>query len=658
MYHYNNISIMSRISIVFIVLTFFARFGFSQEKLVQLSTNKQIRTAHNELLKSQRLKNRTIRDTVELPFFDDFSTYSGYPNPNLWCDYDVFVNPFFCSNPPSIGAATLDAIDSSGVVYQHAVYNRPYQADKLTSQPINLKNQGASVYLSFFYQPMGLGDFPEVSDSIALQFYSPVSKEWSTAWTAECYYTEGKVIEKYSYNQSEYEWIPDDFGDEFRQVILPVYNLLFLEKGFQFRFVNYASLTTSSRPDYAGNCDHWNIDYVRLDNNRTINDLTIHDIAFVYPMQSLLKQYEAMPWRHYQNSTDIELRENPVVLFKNNDDKKRLVELLRFEFDDLTGTVESYGVDAGTYNMPVNHTEVFDKSFTYTLNSNSEDSAVIQVRCSISTDDFDPVCNNIIEYKQKFSDYYAYDDGTAENGYGIAGEGTRNAKLAYQFTNYLPVDSLFAIDMFFNHTLEDANRKYFYLTIWDDNDGMPGEIIYSQLGVRPEFEDSLNCFHTYFLDTPMVVPPVYYVGWEQTTDDFLNVGFDANRNAQDKLFFSLGGAWQNSAFEGAVMIRPVFDQNSRKKTATKIVQPEFSEPEIQIYPNPANQQFKISLPYDRHIYNVSINIFNSFGRKVKEIKTGNYNQSIKTENLPAGLYIITITDNKTFNVKKKLMIVH
>ena len=43
----------------------------------------------------------------------------------------------------------------------------------------------------------------------------------------------------------------------------------FLKKGFQFRFINYASLSPDlSDPSMVGNCDIWNIDYVLLDKNR------------------------------------------------------------------------------------------------------------------------------------------------------------------------------------------------------------------------------------------------------------------------------------------------------------------------------------------------------------------------------------------------------
>ena len=63
--------------------------------------------------------------------------------------------------------------------------------------------------------------------------------------------------------------------------MIPITDSVFFNKGFQFRFRNYASLEyNENNPTWSSNVDFWNIDYVRLDRARTINDTVIDDVAF------------------------------------------------------------------------------------------------------------------------------------------------------------------------------------------------------------------------------------------------------------------------------------------------------------------------------------------------------------------------------------------
>ena len=102
-------------------------------------------------------------ETVKLPFFDDFSNYTGYPDPKLWQDRLGYVNTGFSVYPPSIGVVTLDILDEYGQVYKHAIPS-PFPADTLTSNKIRLDSNfvqhrpmqvSDSLYLSFYYQPAG-----------------------------------------------------------------------------------------------------------------------------------------------------------------------------------------------------------------------------------------------------------------------------------------------------------------------------------------------------------------------------------------------------------------------------------------------------------------------------------------------------------------------
>ncbi len=62
----------------------------------------------------------------------------------------------------------MDAIYSDGTL--NGSSSLPFESDFLTSVPINLDYPGRTdIYLSFFYEPMGLGDIPEVGARFELE---------------------------------------------------------------------------------------------------------------------------------------------------------------------------------------------------------------------------------------------------------------------------------------------------------------------------------------------------------------------------------------------------------------------------------------------------------------------------------------------------------
>ena len=117
-------------------------------------------------------------DTLELPFFDDFSASYMYPDSSKWSDKYAFINSSCGKNPISIGVATLDALNEYGNVYPTLPFGMSDVSDFLTSKPINLqRNASDSIYLSFFYQCGGNGDVPEFRDS---QLYNRMAVPFST----------------------------------------------------------------------------------------------------------------------------------------------------------------------------------------------------------------------------------------------------------------------------------------------------------------------------------------------------------------------------------------------------------------------------------------------------------------------------------------------
>ena len=72
--------------------------------------------------------------------------------------------------------------------------------------------------------------------------------------------------------------------------------LRYLHPGFQFRFVNKATLS--------GSFDHWHLDYVRLAAQRSFDDERIVDMAYVYPESSILQTYTSIPFNRFYEAPE------------------------------------------------------------------------------------------------------------------------------------------------------------------------------------------------------------------------------------------------------------------------------------------------------------------------------------------------------------------
>ncbi len=610
------------ISYVF-AFSFLPVLVLAQERIVGLESNPVIRKARRDNPVTR--KNLQFKDTLELPFFDDFSRSSIFPSPDRWEDQEAFVNFSYGINPPSIGVATLDAIDSTGYIYEHAKYE-PFEADHLTSLPLNLKDAGNEVFLSFYYQAAGRGDYPQVEDSLFLEFFSPTDTSWTIVWKIP---GPGK-----------------DSLEQFRQVILPVDQDKYLVKGFKFRFRNLASITNFK--DSRGremNGDFWNLDYILLDKGRSLVDTVHHDVAVFSPIGTLIKNYESMPWKHFRKVYLSEMGSTIPLNYINQDDITRNVTR-NFIIEDVYNSTIAHSYTGGALNIDAWDTIHYRSNLLYTFNSPRENTALFKITAYLITDDFDKKINDTVNYYQVFGDYFAYDDGTPEAGYGVDGSGAQRASVACQFKSEIP-DSLQAVQIYFNQSFQNANDVYFNLVVWNDNDGKPGEALYREEALKPVLPDSLMEFYTYKLSAKVPIDGVFYVGWEQTSETFINVGFDMSSKSFSRFFFTMNEIWSKSQFTGDLMIRPVISSGF----VTGITEmPE--EVRFDVYPNPASSELIINT--ERNSIISRIKIYNTFGKLMRIIDTPE--DRINVSDLDDGLYIIEINASGKTGRKKFLKI--
>ena len=580
-------------------------------------------------------------EVLTLPFFDDFSNVS--LSQRLWQVGGTFVNEGYAPLPPTLGMATLDAFDAAGYLYPTAT-GQLFSCDTLASLPIRLDSvftpyQRAlsaedSIYLSFFYLPGGgygnmwerVGDTPEGSDSLVLEFYDATEGTWNQVWAI------GGCSADTLFAHTGRYW-------QFQDVCIS--ESKYLNANFRFRFRNYCSLTDLNKIGMVSNADQWNIDYVMLNAGRKRLDTASRDVAFVLPASSMLTRYHAMPARQF-SANEMADRVNLTIA---NLFSEELATDFHYHIYNERGT-EVYNYDGGYENIPVFWRGMQYQSspahanppvaYTFPVSADNPTSfsVVYHVREGVSGDVH--VQNDSTTFVQVFDNYYAYDDGTPENGYGITSTNSR-VKIAYRFRLNVE-DTLTALQMYFNRTLGEENANIrFVITVWDDADGVPGNIIYQDSERRKPLFEGFNQYVRYILEEPLVCSGTIYVGIEQYSSDYINLGFDRNNDASANILYLSGTSWQTSILRGSLMIRPYFGY-----MATLDAPHAESLTQFRAYAVNGTLIATTDTPQ-------TIQVYDALGRM---LLTRHNSNSVRLPNLPAGLYLIKAGSH---NVKKVLV---
>jgi len=646
--------------IVFAFAILFTNNSFAQEALSGLQTNPLIKGLHQKRLdQKETLKSKA---SISLPFIDDFAKSVGLPDSSLWLDDMAFINVSYPDSAPSIGVATLDAINSSGMIYENAS-SLPFSADTLTSKQINLNYPGDNtIFLSFYYEPGGLGDSPDPKDTLILEYYSLDSTRWDKVWYANFSEADSMLIET-NILENQTDTI---YGDtiinlkrKFQQVLIPVNKDQYRKDNFQFRFRNYASLSSEeSNESRASNSDHWHIDFIILNKDRSISDTAINDISIIEPIASLFKNYDAVPYKHYPSIMNTEMKETYSILNRNlgNSTPNPKRKFIVYNLSGL-GEPEEFGegelndmspFSTQPYKVPLEY--VFP--FIPNIDSISFEIQGITDANLTSTEPEEYKWNDTTRFIQNLFNYYAYDDGTSENGFGLIGEGTEQAMVAMRFNSFQE-DTLSGIQIYFNQTLDNANQIDYKIHVWDELNGKPNSIIYTLEGLDTISSGNLNKFIIIPFDEKIVLNGSFFIGWQkEDSREMLNVGFDVNRINNDKLFYNNNGEWKQSQYEGTIMIRPMFGHKVEVVTGIN-KNPEDLNLEFNIYPNPAQDILNIDLINNFEIYSYAI--FDSYGRVVSNNNT--YESSIDISNINPGIYFIRVTNSDNATTTKKFIII-
>jgi hypothetical protein len=556
-----------------------------------------------------------VSDTVYISspdIFQDSATqfFTTLDDPNaLWLDDHAYHNYRFGLNPPSLGVVTFDGLDRNGKAYALGSSLTDY-ADYLTSKPIDLSvaNSADSLYLTFLYQAGGLGEQPEPSDSLILEFYSKDLNQWNRIWSDS-----GSV------------------NSEFRIAHINIISAQYFKKGFQFRFKNYGNLT--------GGFDHFHLDYVHLRTPAFHHDSLFEDFAWVYPIGSLLKEYTAVPWDHYKNNFSNKMADNVNLVIHNgkttlaNNSNPGKVTISYNGLEEGTFAITGNSLSNGDFDYAprTTYSSVHDFSTGYHFDETKTGTKqTFDILGTVSSGFTNYNQNDSTFSRQYFGNYYSYDDGSAEAAYGTTGT---QSNLAIQYTPY-ESDSLLGIMTNFVESATDVSNKLFLLTIWDDNNGVPGSILYQDdifFPRTPLYSNELNQFHTYFFhnDQKVKVDGTFYVGWKQFDAERLNIGFDKNNINSSKNFYSLdgGASWTASQIPGTVMIRPLFSTEMNAELGFKENREESDK--IILFPNPTSGLITV-------LGTSGVAVFDVQGQKIMETK----DPVIDLSGSPAGLYFL------------------
>lgn len=598
------------------VLFFFLFIGttIAQEVVNPLIFNTSI-THDNTIHKRSQIS------VLNLPFYEDFSNYLGAPNPNLWQDKDVYVNRSMPHQAINIGVATFDGLDSLGNPRDIYNANAHGLSDQLTSRAIDL-SQESEVFFSFYYQPQGIGNDPQSIDVFKLQFKNKLD-DWDDVWEVA-----GQGLAP------------------FQNVIIPITDTVYLYENFEFRFVNYATLS--------GNFDHWNLDNILLTNDESL--LNNNDVAFVVNSSQMLIDYTSVPWSHFRFNEEEYIDTILDSYLRNNYNEIQGVNYQFNVFNNFNQNIYHYpfvGEETRNDNIPIYdgdyflYTEDTETPIDHEFDFDDDQSyiATFNIVQSLATNDSILFKNNdTLKHTQVFNNYYSYDDGTAEASYGLNVAG---GMAAMRFDK-IDSDILKAVQIHFEQNLDDASSTAFSISVWNNADSLPNNLIYQSQIFYPEYTNELNGFYQYELENPISVNGTVYIGWEQYYPNIINIGLDKNNEQNDRMFYNISGQWFNSSCAdclGSWMIRPVFGS-----VYVSDIKMDNSNHNLRIYPNPMENQCMIEAQHS-----CTLEVLDVHGKIIFSSTQASAHHILTKQAWASGLYFLKVKFEDS-TIFEKLMV--
>lgn len=630
-------------------------------------------------------------------FFDDFSDSDIFPKNELWTDDQAFINDSYAYKPPTIGVATLDGLDENGQAYIPTAGLSIGTADRLTSVPFCMEgiSESDNLYLSYFFQQQGLGDYPNSQDSLVLEFKDVRIDDNGNQHPGKWNIVRVDTGQNVSLPNGDFQFVVQGISDDCIQqpAIIdtvetangPEYNTIgtatYFAPGFQFRFRNIATAT--------GLNDHWHVDYVTLNKNGDGVVNSFLDVGHIGPAQGFLTNYTAMPWNQFVGYQDKEYNTTLSYPVSNNGELETQIENTFVKvtelcsetvIDDINaaifiidgagpiGTMGSATAGSVCANTLSSITVLPSAVDTITNDSvggdllvrseipdvyDSENGIVIRTETVIDVSDDIVGSNDTLIHDQIFSNFYAYDDGSAEKVFKLGGIGSQ---FAMRFVLNEP-DVVKGIGFAFNQISQnvDIGAGEMTLMVWQDitrefeNEDGDLELVGTEtlltsienpeLVSFPFAGDQQNDYYHYYFNQEIAVTDTFYVGFELQFPNQITFGYDRNNFNIDKWFSKTGTFWESSVVtgtfvDGTPMVRAIMGNGLPIGIETTTL------PTFDLFPNPVSEQLTVVLP--EHNSSLSYRIFDASGKQLSQaaLNTGKINVS----GLSAGVYILELLE--------------
>ncbi|PID90215.1 MAG: hypothetical protein CSA97_04045 [Bacteroidetes bacterium] len=548
------------------------------------------------------------RGKLGLPFFDDFTYAPPQPLESLWEEGGSASTAYGIANyPPTFGTLVLDATDGEGRAYQPTppdkVLKPSFEADRITSRVIDLSHPtnapalyqpSDSLYLSFWVQAGGKALAPTPNDSLVLEFYSKAHDKFRTVLRLSYDAQRGTLSQDYSHLKGWPERITarsDTADRHFFRIYVPIRDREYISPDFQFRFRNRATLTIDpNSPANTANASIWLVDRVYIWSNRTCVDGDSPDAGLVdlpEPPLPLYTQVPADAFAELLERRNTEKYDSVVMCYRNFDSRSKTMGLRFYIINAKSSTI--LWSSNGIHSIAPGEQKRFSRRYKGDRIYGGL-SGEIHLRYQNQLDAHDPtvfsVNNN--SYRDFLAeDSYAYDLGHSALGYGIVGNGASRAKVALRFDPLRPT-TVHSVSIFFNQIAQADKRPSFYLCLWAERDGKPGALIAKQKVEPPLTSDELGKFHEFPLEEPLLLEKPFYVGWQQTADELLNIGFDPTSGLSPQLYYTTSGSWSPSIYQGALMVRIRCGGEDGKRPDTPAPVCSAGTVECTLQPNPAS----------------------------------------------------------------------
>ncbi|MEQ9007663.1 MAG: hypothetical protein RLP12_07250, partial [Ekhidna sp.] len=469
-----------------------------------------------------------VMETVSpasLPFWDDFSMSTdsvdgirvwGSDSSRQWnadSSKNVFVNATLAKNPPTYKVVTFDGLDANGGFHN----DKNSWGDQLLSETIDLQGK-ADVVLSFYWQAGGNVELPEKGDSLRLQFYNPNTedKKWITEWLIDG------------------EDITNGEDTVFTQEAIEVPSQ-YLTQDFRFRFQSFG--------DKDGPFDAWHLDWIYLNENRGSDDYYYLDRGLTGQLSSPFAPFKALPIHQFKENETF-LTSSQYVQAFNLDVQLQPTEYILVIRELKNGTrIDS--IEYGTKDPLLNNPDPFKVSVQRYIELNNvdlssipeEDSLMLlsEVYLESSDDEFldgsqiNLRVNDTIRTQYLLHNYYAYDDGTAEYA---AGTNIDGGQVAMKFW-LEQSDTLTHIDIYFPNIDPLSSGSPLELRIFRNLQAGP----IRKQNILVENATALNQFTRYELARPLILSDTFYIGYQQSKNEYIGIGFDRSNTEASKYIY-------------------------------------------------------------------------------------------------------------------------